>query len=94
VLKIDGAPVTVGLCASKTDAKTIAVAETFTSKSTSFAHATTIDVFPGEESSRGIDDVSLEPLGIAKHLHISMHVKAGTIALEHALLLPGAVPLK
>jgi hypothetical protein len=94
VLKIDGVPVAVGLCAIKRDPKSIAVTETFTTKTQSFAHETTIDVLLSEESSRGIDDVSLEPLGIAKHLHITMHVKAGTIVLEHALLLPGAVPLK
>jgi len=93
-LGIDGTPVTVVLCAVKSDPKTIAVSETLTSKSATLARTTTIDVLPGESSSRGIDDVPLAQLGIAKTLHIAMHYKAGTIALEHALLLPGAVPLK
>lgn len=93
-LTIDGTPVTVVLCATRSDAKTVSVSETFTSKSATLAHATTIDVLPGEESSRGIDDVPLAQLAIAKTIHITMHYKAGAIALEHALLLPGAVPLK
>lgn len=92
-LAIDG-PVTVTLCATKTDPKSIAVAETFAGKNGTFIHATTIDVFPGEESSRGIDDVPLGALGSSKTVHLTMHVKAGIITLEHALLLPGAVPLK
>jgi hypothetical protein len=93
-LTIDGMPVTVVLCATKSDPKTVTVSETFTSKSATLAHATTIDVLPGEESSRGIDDVPLAQLAIAKTIHITMHYRAGAITLEHALLLPGAVPLK
>ena len=87
-------PVSVTLCATKADAKTIAVEETFAGKNASFTHATTIDVFPGTDSSRGIDDVPLSALGLKTTLHLAMHYKAGTIVLEHALLLPDAVQLK
>jgi hypothetical protein len=92
-LAIDG-PVAVTLCATKVDPKSISVSESFTRKSASFSHSTSIDVFPGEESSRGIDDVPLAALGLTKTIHLTIHYKAGTIVLEHALLLPGAVPLK
>ncbi len=93
---IDGTPVTVTLCATKSTPQTVTVSETLASKSATLTHATTIDVLPGESSSRGIDDVPLAQLAIAnaKSLHITMHYKAGAITLEHALLSPGAVPLK
>ncbi len=93
---IDATPVTITLCATKSAPQTVTVSETFASKSATMNHATTIDVLPGETSSRGIDDVPLAQLALAnaKSLHITMHYKAGTITLEHALLSPGAVPLK
>jgi hypothetical protein len=92
-LAING-PVSVVLCASKTDAKTVTVDESFVGKSASFSHGTTIDVIAGQDSSRGIDDVPLSALGLTTTLHLAMHYKNGTIVLEHALLLPGAVQLK
>jgi CubicO group peptidase (beta-lactamase class C family) len=90
---IDG-PVNVTLCATKTDAKTIAIAETFENKTGSFSHATTIDLVPGADSARGIDDVALAPLGITQTLHFAMRYKGGAVVLERALLAPGAIVLK
>ena len=47
-----------------------------------------------EGTSRTIDDVALGPLGIAKTLHVTMAVRGGNVRLEHALLIPGAIPLR
>jgi hypothetical protein len=90
---IDG-PLNVTLCAMKSGPTTIAIAETFANKTGSFSHATTIDLVPGAESARGIDDVALAPLGLSQTLHIAMRYKGGSVVLERALLAPGAIVLK
>ncbi|MBV8750147.1 MAG: hypothetical protein JO103_10595 [Candidatus Eremiobacteraeota bacterium] len=87
--------VAVTVCTTAADgAKTVPVSETFKNASTSFNHATTIEVLPGASASRGIDDVSLTALGLPYTLHLTLAYRDGSVAIEHALLLPGAVPLK
>jgi hypothetical protein len=44
--------------------------------------------------SRGVDDVPLNPLGLSSTLHLTLTYADGKVSVEHALLLPGAVPLK
>ena len=92
---VGGETVAVTVCAGAPDSgKTVAVTETIKGRTTSFNHATSIDVLPGAGTSRTVDDVSLQPLGLSYSLHLTLAYKEASIAIEHALLLPGAVPLK
>src|SRR5665213_3464861 len=74
--------------------KTVAVTETFRNASTSFSDATSIEVLAGASISRSVHDVSLAPLGLQYTLHLTLAYREAAVSIEHALLLPGAVPLK
>lgn len=92
---VAGQSVAVTVCAGAPEGgKTVAVAETFKGASSSFNHATSIEVLPGAAASRGVDDVSLTPLGLPYTFHLTLAYRDGAVFVEHALLLPGAVPLK
>ncbi len=92
---VAGQPVTVTACAGAPDSgKTVAVTETFKNAATSFSKTTSIEVLKGAAASRAVDDVSLAPLGLQYTLHMTLAYREAGIVIEHALLLPGAVPLK
>ncbi len=92
---VGGQPVTVTACAGAPNGgKTVAVTETFKNAATSFNRTTSIEVLPGAAASRAVDDVSLAPLGLQFTLHITLVYREAGVTIEHALLLPGAVPLK
>ena len=92
---VGGQPVTVTVCAGAPNgAKTVAVAETFKNAATSFSHSASIEVLPGAATSRAVDDVPLAPLGLQFTLHMTLAYREAGVVIEHALLLPGAVPLK
>ena len=92
---VGGQPVTVTVCAGAPDSgKTVAVTETFKNAATSFSKTTSIEVLKGAAASRAVDDVSLAPLGLQFTLHMTLAYREAGVVIEHALLLPGAVPLK
>lgn len=93
-LTFDGGTVTATFCASPVAAGRATVTETFARGSASFSKTTEIAVLPGAEVTRTVDDVSLQPLGSAKRLRLTLAFREGTATLEHAMLLPGAVVLK
>jgi hypothetical protein len=94
---IDGASLALTLCAPA-DArgqKSALVTETLSVKGLlPYVREVTLDLVPGAESSRTIDDVSLQQLGVRRSLHLTIAYKGGSVRLEHALLLPGAIALK
>ncbi|HTW82794.1 MAG TPA: hypothetical protein VMD91_01850 [Candidatus Sulfotelmatobacter sp.] len=91
---IGGQRVGVSVCApTAPDDGTVPVAETV-SGATSIARTTTIQVLAGAKVSRTVDDVALGPLGLSSTLHLTLAYADGKVWVEHALLLPGAVPLK
>ena len=92
---VGGQSVVVTVCAGAPNGgKTVAVAENFKNASTPFNHTTSIEVLPGAAASRAVDDVSLAPLGLQYTLHLTLAYREAGVIIEHALLLPGAVPLK
>lgn len=91
---VGGQSVQVTVCAGAPNGgKTVSVTETFKGAATSFSHGTSIEVLGGA-TSRGIDDVSLTPLGLPYTMHLTLAYRDAGVMIEHALLLPGAVPLK
>jgi hypothetical protein len=102
-LQVDGAPVAVTLCVpaagvrrgkAETRALSVNVTEVFAAGTSSFTRTVVLDVLDDSVTSRTIDDVPLQRLGIAKTLHLTIGYRDGSAQLEHALLIPGAVTLK
>jgi hypothetical protein len=92
---VGGQSVAVTVCAGAPDGgKSVPITETLKNGSSSFNRTTTIEVLPGASASRTVDDVSLVPLGLPYTLHLTLAYRGGAVTIEHALLLPGAVPLK
>jgi hypothetical protein len=92
---VGGQSVAVTVCAGAPDSgKSVAVAETFKTAAASFNHSSSIEVLPGAAASRTVEDVSLAPLGLQYTLHLTLAYRQAAVSIEHALLLPGAVPLK
>ena len=63
-------------------------------RGTSFSRTVTFDALAGSDYSRTIDDLPLARVGIEKSLHLTIRYKLGSVRLEHALLVPGAIALK
>jgi hypothetical protein len=95
VFPVAGQSLAVTVCAGAPDGgKTLAVSETFKTAKGSFDQTTSIEVLPGAAASRAVHDVSLAPLGLQYTLHLTLAYRETAVSIEHALLLPGAVPLK
>jgi len=91
---VDGSPLAVTLCAPPDATSPLALTETLARGSASFERTLTIDVVRGASVTRAVDEIPLDPLGSAKHLHLTIAYRDGNATIEHALLLPGALVLK
>jgi len=94
---IDGTSLSVELCPAPaaTTAGKAALTETLTVKGQlPLIRAVTVELLPGADTSRTIDDAPLQKLGLARTLHLTIAYRNGAARLEHALLVPGAVALK
>jgi len=97
VFAVEGSSLTVQLCPAPagSSAAKAALVETFSVKGQPpLTRSVTVDVLPGADTSRTIDDAPLAKLGIGRSLHLTIAYKNGTARLEHALLVPGAIALK
>lgn len=91
---IQGKTVVVAACPGSPEARSVPITETLKSGSSSLTHSGAIELLPGASVSRGIDDVALSTLGITGTLHLTLAYHENSITIEHAMLLPGAIPLK
>jgi hypothetical protein len=94
---IDGTNLSVELCAGQPakGAAKAAVTETLTAKGqTPYVRDVVLELLPGTETARTIDDAPLAKLGLARSLHLTIALRNGSVRLEHALLVPGAIALK
>ena len=93
-LTIEGASVTATICvpAGATGPK-VAVTETLVGSAGTVSHTTSFELLP-VGVSRTVDDIVLEKLGSKRTLHVTLAYREGVVTLEHALLLPGAIPVK
>lgn len=91
---VGGQAVRVTVCGTAAaGGASVPVTETVKSGAKSFEHQTTIDVLEGAVS-RTVDDLSLTSIGLPYTLHLTLAYRQGAVSIEHALLLPGAIPLK
>jgi hypothetical protein len=99
---IDAAPVGVQICLAPVAQRSapagkpssVALDETLNSRGATFSRRVSLDFFSGGDYSRSIDDVPLERFGISRTLHLTIGYRPGSVRLEHALLVPGAIALK
>ena len=102
-LMVEGTPVDVTLCAPEPAARkakgeggpvSVTVTEVFSAGGNSFTRTSALEFLERPQTSRTIDDVPLQKLGIPKTLHLTIGYRQGSVRLEHAMLIPGAVDLK
>jgi len=94
VLRIEGAPVTATVCApAGATGPKLAVTETLIGRAGTVSHTTSFDLLAAGVS-RTVDDIALDKLGSKRILHVTLAYREGIVTLEHALLLPGAIPVK
>lgn len=99
---IDGRQVSVALCVADNAAKRspdgkrtiVTISERLASSDLTYSRDVVLDFLTGAELSRTIDDIPLDKIGIQKQLHLTIGYRPGSVQLEHALLIPGAVALK
>jgi hypothetical protein len=94
IFTVAGQQVSLTVCAGAVDGSAVAITETAKSGAKASSRAASIEILPGAATSRSVDDLSLEPIGLSYTLHLTLAYRNGTATTEHALLLPGAVPLK
>lgn len=99
-LIVDGSPVDVTLCTTdvrraRDAAETVdvTVAEEFRSSQGRLIRTSRLQFLAGEQTSRTLEDVPIASIGIPKTLHLTLRYHGGVVTLEHAMLLPGAVPV-
>ncbi|HEV3157734.1 MAG TPA: hypothetical protein VGZ00_10350 [Candidatus Baltobacteraceae bacterium] len=94
--EIDSQAITVQVCAPTllADANTglLPLIETISTAQNSISQ--TLNVHVLAHTAHAINDVSLEPLGIHRLLHLAISYNRGAARLDHALLIPSALPLK
>jgi hypothetical protein len=94
-LTVDGIRVAARFCVpGGAAAASLSVTETFTARGRTVSQTTPLAVVAGALTSRTIDDVDLAPLGLHRALHMTLAYRGGSVELEHALALPGAIPIK
>ncbi len=94
-LRVDGVAIAARFCAaSEPGTANLSVTETFTAAGKTIAKTTSLAVVAGASTSRTIDDIDLGPLGAKHTLHMTLASSGGGVVHEHALALPGAIPVK
>jgi hypothetical protein len=93
-LNVAGSAVAASFCIPAEPAPSVSVTETFTALGKTIRQTTPLAIVAGARTSRTIDDVDLTPIGLKSSLHMTLAYRAGYVELEHALALPGAVPVK
>lgn len=98
-LSVKGTPVTIGYCVTGQGNEAgpdlpVTVQATYGSPHGSFSQPATLRFVKGVDSSRVIEDVSLDRLGIVGTLHLTLVLRGGVVRIETAMLTPGAITIK
>jgi len=98
-LSVKGAPVTIGYCVTAEGGGSgpdlpVTVQATYGSPHGSFSQPATLRFVKGVDSSRVIEDVNLDRLGIEGTLHLTLVLRGGLVRIETAMLTPGAITIK
>jgi hypothetical protein len=91
---VGGQPLSATLCVPAPAAGHVTVTATYARAGASLTRTLDLDLENGTDVTREIDTVPLDTLGSAMALRVTIAYRNGQAAIEHALLLPGAVVLK
>lgn len=72
----------------------VGVTETYTAPRGTIAQPVILTFIAGEATSRVIEDLPLEPLGMTGTLHLTLGLRGGLVRIESAILTPGAITIK
>ena len=98
-LAVRGTPVTIAYCVTGQGGSAgpelpVTVEETYGSPHGSFSQPATLRFVRGVDTSRVIEDVSLDRLGVEGTLHLTLVLRGGLVHIETAMLTPGAITIK
>jgi len=98
-LPVRGTPVTVSYCVASSHKAPgsellVTVAATYSAPGGSFSENPVLHFIAGEGPSRVIEDVDLAKVGSSGTLHLTLVYKGNQVAIESALLTPGAITIK
>lgn len=99
-LRVRGTPVRAEYCVTAMPAGKpgrdlpVPVSETFSTSRASFSQQATLRFIAGEPASRVIEDVDLGRLRLQGTLHLTLVLRGGAVAVEGAMLTPGAITIK
>lgn len=99
-LSVHGTPLTVSYCVTQMGQSTpgrdlpVRLSETYSTPRGSYTQEATLRFIAGEESSRVIEDLPLERVGLQGTLHLTLLLRGGVVRVDSAMLTPGAVTIK
>lgn len=99
-LNVRGTPLTVSYCVTGSAAAApghdlpVRVSESYATSRGSYSQASTLRFIAGEDSSRVIEDLALDKVGLQGTLHLTLLLRGGLVRVDSAMLTPGAISIK
>lgn len=99
-LNVRGTPLTATYCVEGMGSAApgrdlpVRVSESYATAHGSFSQNSTLQFIAGEESSRVIEDLPLDRVGLQGTLHLTLLLRGGTVRIDSAMLTPGAITIK
>jgi hypothetical protein len=99
-LDVRGTPLTASFCVESVASAApgrdlpVKVSQSYSTPHGSWSQDSTLNFIAGEESSRVIQDLSLDRVGLQGTLHLTLVLHGGSIRVDSAMLTPGAVTIK
>lgn len=99
-LNVRGTPLTATYCVNAVGAVApgrdlpVRVTESYSTPRGSWSQVATLQFIAGEESSRVIEDLPLERVGLQGTLHLTLLLRGGLLRVDSAMLTPGAITIK
>lgn len=100
VLSVRGTPLTLNYCVQSLQSAApgrdlpVHVSANYSTPRGSWSEEATLQFIAGEESSRVIEDLPLEHVGLQGTLHLTLLYRGGTVHVDSAMLTPGAITIK
>lgn len=100
VLTVRGTPLTVSYCilgsgpAAPGHDLPVHLSASYTTPRGSYTQESTLNFIAGEESSRVLQDLALDKVGLQGTLHLTLLLHGGLVRVDSAMLTPGAITIK
>ncbi len=99
ILNVRGVPVSASYCVIAAGPAAghdlpVRVQGAFTSARGSVSHDALLRFLAGAATSRAMDDVPLDRLGMSGTLHLTLELRGGLVHIDGAMITPGAIWVK